>query len=79
MMEPQRRRKRGVPLSDLDRSKAWVIAHTGRRWEVVGPAGSHDRAVAAAEGAPGAGDEVASTGGSPGHHAAPGEGSPEGT
>lgn len=29
------RRKRGVPLKDLDRSKVYRIAHTGRRWEVL--------------------------------------------
>jgi hypothetical protein len=36
-------RQRGVRLSDLDRSLEYRIAHTGRRWEVVGsepPAGS---------------------------------------
>jgi hypothetical protein len=27
---------RGVRLSDLDRSKPWVIGYTGRRWEVLG-------------------------------------------
>jgi len=28
---------RGVRLGDLDRSKAWAIGYTGRRWEVLGP------------------------------------------
>lgn len=40
MEEPQTddrpRRSRGVRLSDLDRSKPWVIGYTGRRWEVLG-------------------------------------------
>lgn len=56
------RRKRGVPLNDLDRDQAWVIAYTGRRWEVVGPAGPLDRGAGGTEGAPGAGAEGASTG-----------------
>jgi len=40
MKEPQNdartRPARGVRLSDLDRSKPWVIGYTGRRWEVLG-------------------------------------------
>ena len=36
--QTQARRTRGVRLNDLDRSTAWVIAYTGRRWEVFGPA-----------------------------------------
>src|SRR5262245_12140522 len=35
-MSEQLGRKRGVRLSDLDRSRVYRIAHTGRRWEVVG-------------------------------------------
>lgn len=35
-LEPRSRRKRGVRLSDLDRSQLWVIGHTGRRWETLG-------------------------------------------
>jgi hypothetical protein len=40
MEEPQTdarpRPTRGVRLSDLDRSKTWVIGYRGRRWEVLG-------------------------------------------
>lgn len=32
------RRARGVRLSDLDRSKVYLLAYVGKRWEVVGPA-----------------------------------------
>ena len=35
-LEPRARRKRGVRLSDLDRSQLWVIGHNGRRWETLG-------------------------------------------
>ncbi len=56
-MEQQQRQDRGVRLGDLDRSKAWVIAHTGRRWEVVGPieAGALYVAVCVVCGASGSG------------------------
>lgn len=66
--EERPRRKRGVRLSDLDRAKSWVIAHTGRRWEVVGPVEGQGDAGGglAGGGPPGAGDGVASTGGNSG-------------
>ena len=67
MVERERQpRKRGVRLSDLDRSLAWVIAYTGRRWEVVGPVEGHggDVGDASEGGPPGGSDGVASTGGS---------------
>lgn len=63
MPERPARRKRGVPLNDLDRSIRWVIGYTGRRWEVLGPASDTD-AVSRPEGA-------ASGASAPGRHAAP--------
>jgi hypothetical protein len=33
----ERPRGRGVRLNSLDRDLVWRIAHTGRRWEVLGP------------------------------------------
>lgn len=67
------RRKRGVPLNDLDRDLAWVIAHNGRRWEVVGPAEGPSRAVGGPEGALRApATESRAPGGPQGLHAAAG-------
>ena len=34
--EKKPRRRRGVPLNALDRSKRYVIGHVGTRWEVLG-------------------------------------------
>lgn len=65
----QQPRKRGVRLSDLDRSRRYEIGHTGRRWEVVADLGP--AAVAPPGGVgEGAGAEGASTGPTPGRHAA---------
>lgn len=71
MSAPERApRPRGVRLGDLDRSKRYVIAYTGRRWEVVGPEGAGAPESDPAPDA-GAGDGVASTVPEPGRHAAP--------
>ena len=35
-MSEKPKRRRGVPLNDLDRSKVYLIARVGTRWEVVG-------------------------------------------
>lgn len=64
-MGEEPRRKRGVPLNDLDRSRRWIIGYTGRRWEVLGPAGEPD----ASGPPPGAAASGAS--GPAGRHAAP--------
>lgn len=59
--------KRGVRLNDLDRSRDWVLRYVPRRrrWEVLGPADSLGVTAPDADGNPGAGDAVASTGDRP--------------
>lgn len=77
-IEVQEPKKRGVRLGDLDRSRRYVIGHTGRRWEVIEDAGP-----AAGAPPPGAGGpRQAEPRGEPavGRHAAPdrrGDSSPD--
>lgn len=59
---PRPRKPRGVRLTDLDRSRLWVIGHTGRRWETLGPLDELAAAGTALSPDPSAGSEVASTG-----------------
>jgi len=74
------RRRRGVRLTDLDRTKHYVIAHTGRRWETLADLEDFlDAIVALQLEADSAADEVPSTSVAPGRHAATGDiGSPIG-
>lgn len=72
------KRKRGVPLRDLDRSKVYRIGYTGRRWEVIGVEGHPPSAVGDPGTDAGACAEGASTATRPGRHAARGEAPPEG-
>ncbi len=74
-MSDRPRKKRGVPLNDLDRDRRYVIGHVGTRWEVLGEFLSPGEPWPPAAPPGNVRDGVPRTGATHGRHASPGQAS----